>query len=194
MTRMKEKLQAKLHTRGGFTLAETLLAILILLMVTIIVMNGIPSARNAYEKVVLASNAEALLSTTITTLRNELGTAQDIKTPSPKAGDSAKAGTILTYYSPNRGASSRLYVDSGGNQEIMFRRYYSEDGLSVEYEPTRLVSPETATGGLYVTYDSAAYSNGIVTFTNLSVRRANGVELTKRDTLSVRVVSYSSKD
>ena len=62
---MEERIRKKLHSSKAFTLAETLLAVLILLMVSTIVATGIPVARNAYEKVVLASNAEVLLSTTI---------------------------------------------------------------------------------------------------------------------------------
>ena len=71
VTIMKKIIYRKHHAIHGFTLAETLLAVLILLMVSSIVAAGIPSARRAYEKVVLASNAEVLLSTTITTLRHE---------------------------------------------------------------------------------------------------------------------------
>ena len=64
MVRMREAIKRKLHTQG-FTLAETLLAVLILLLVGVIMTTGIPAAKNAYEKVVVASNAEVLLSTTI---------------------------------------------------------------------------------------------------------------------------------
>ena len=40
------KRKSKLKSRSGFTLAETLLAILILLLVSSIVAQGIPVARN----------------------------------------------------------------------------------------------------------------------------------------------------
>ena len=69
----------KLNSRGGFTLAETLLAVLILLMVSVIVATGVPVAKNAYEKVVVAANAQVLLSTAVNTLRDELGTAWDVE-------------------------------------------------------------------------------------------------------------------
>ncbi len=190
----------KVHRESGFTLAETLLATLILLMVSAIVATGVPVAKNAYEKVVLASNADVLLSTTISSLRNELGSAQDVEKVESESGTSesgeegsteeGEAGTILTYYNATRGASSKLYVDSTDHQGIMFQRYYSKDGLSKSYEASRLVSAETSTGDLYVTYDSVEYEDGIITFNNLSVNRESGAEgLAKRDTLSIRVIS-----
>lgn len=177
---LRKTAKRKLHTGAGFTLAEMLLTILILLMVSAIMVRGIPVAREAYEKVVLASNAEVLLSTTISTLRNELGTAQEIKTP-----DTA----TVSYYSPTRGAISRIFVAEEG-QAIQFQRYYDRDGLSAAYDPVPLVSPETATQGLYVTFASVSYADGIVTFTGLSVDRTGGSRgLASRDALSVRVIA-----
>ena len=49
---MEQRIIRKLRSNDAFTLAETLLAILILLMVSAIVAAGIPVAKNAYEKVV----------------------------------------------------------------------------------------------------------------------------------------------
>ena len=188
---MRKLLSMKFKSRLGFSLGETLLAVLILLMVSTIMVAGIPAARNAYEKVVLTSNAEVLLSTTITTLRNELGTAQDVKKPANKTGE--KADSVITYFNPTRGALSKLYVADGSDDNvIMFQRYYGEDGLSVNnYPATPLVSPKTTTQDLYVTYGSVSYNNGIVTFSDLKVNRASGAEgLASRDAFSIRVISY----
>ncbi len=191
LARMEKKIKKQLHTTEGFTLAETLLAVLILLMVSTIVATGIPVAKNAYEKVVMASNAEVLLSTTISTLRNELGTAQDVTVTDAAANNEGKT---ITYYSATRGSSSKLYVDStasGGVQEIMFQRYYSADDLIQASAPEPLVSSKTSTGDLYITYASVKYKNGIVTFSGLSVNRRSGSEgLAARDYLSIRVISY----
>lgn len=189
---MEERIARKLNSNKAFTLAETLLAVLILLMVSTIVATGIPVARNAYEKVVLASNAEVLLSTTISTLRNEIGTAQTIETPEPASGESAKTGTIITYYNAARGAYSKIYVGTGGNQEIMFQRYFSKDGLGVAYNATQMISSKASTADLYVTYSSVTYTNGIITFSGLSVNRENGTEgLASREELSIRVISFT---
>ena len=59
-------IKKKLKGKSGFTLAETLLAVLILLLVSTIVANGIPVARNVYNNVIIGANAQMLLSTAVT--------------------------------------------------------------------------------------------------------------------------------
>ena len=195
--RMRRLLKKKINTKCGFTLAETLLAVLIMLMVSAIVVSGIPAAKNAYEKVVLASNAEVLLSTTVSTLRNELGMAQDVAKPAVKEGENAKSDTIITYFSVARQAPSKIYVNQAGegenaHEDIMLQRYYSEDGFVKNSEAASLVMPETATGGLYITYESVEYNEGTgaVIFKNLSVNKIGGTaDLAKRESLSIHVFS-----
>ena len=196
-----EKIRRKLHTEKGFTLAETLLAVLILLMVSTIVATGIPVARNAYEKVVLASNAEVLLSTTISTLRNELGTAADVDIPDGAAGNNVKSGKIITYYNSARGSSSKIFIERGGT-DIQFQRYYSAEGLlpNGASDSGNLISDKTATNNLHVTFDTVAFDQdtGIITFSNLAVIRDERDEreksvLASRNTLSIRVFSYMGK-
>lgn len=98
------KIKRKVKSQSGLTLAETLVAVLILLLVSTIVVQGIPVAKNAYEKVVVAANAKVMLTTAITALRNELSTAQRIVQID---------NTSITYYSSNRGADSKIYLSSG---------------------------------------------------------------------------------
>lgn len=93
----------RIRNRKGFTLAETLLAVLILLLVSSVVAAGMPAVKQAYEKVVLASNAELMLSTAVATLRDELGTAWDVQ---------EVAGGGVIYYSADTGNRSKLYVDT----------------------------------------------------------------------------------
>lgn len=115
------KIRRKLKSRSGFSLAETLVATIILLLVSAIVAEGIPMAKNAYEKVVYAANAKVLLSTAITALRNEFSTAQRIYPP-----DSETAS--ITYYSADRGADSKIYLypstgDKYTERTIMLQEY-----------------------------------------------------------------------
>ena len=188
-----EKIRRKLHTENGFTLAETLLAVLILLMVSTIVATGIPVARNAYEKVVLASNAEVLLSTTISTLRNELGTATDVDIPGGTAVNNVKSGKAITYYNSARGSSSRIYMINDGT-DIQFQRYYSAEGLlpNGATDSGNLISDKTATNNLHVTFDTVAFDQdtGIITFSNLAAVKSDKSVLASRKTLSIRVFSY----
>ena len=162
---MKKK--TKLHGQSGFTLAETLLAVLILLMVSTIVASGVPVARNAYEKVVLGSNAQVLLSNAVHALRYELGTAAEVTVN----------GTAITYISASTGARSQISLDNENG--IMLWEYYDPETSSPE--PRRLVSE--ASGGtngtldkLTVKYESVAADkeNGFIRFTNLAVYRNSG--------------------
>lgn len=73
------KAKARLRQARGFTLAETLVTILILLLVTSIVIAGMPTATNVLKKTVDAANAQTLLASTLTRLREELTTALEIK-------------------------------------------------------------------------------------------------------------------
>ena len=95
-------------SHSGFTLAETLIAILILLMVSSVVAAGIPAASNAYYKVVDGANAQVLLSTAATALRDELATARDLEVGNGSSGTS----TSITYYNRDAGRKSMISLDS----------------------------------------------------------------------------------
>lgn len=184
---MKKKILRKLHSDNGFSIAELLVAILILLMVSSIVATGIPVAREAYQKVILASNADVLLSTTISTLRNELGTAQDVK---------VVGGTTITYYSPTRGASSKIYLE--GNA-VMFQRYYFDPteytmGEGVVPSEENLITEAAMSDGLYVKYDSVVKpdKDGIMKIEGLAVYRQDETKTAaERTPLSIQIASYS---
>lgn len=206
-------IRKKLKTASGFTLAETLLAVLILLMVSVIVATGIPAAKNAYEKVVMASNAEVLLSTTISSLRNELGAAK-ISTPvenyyiSYYSGSVSYDNTLKRYVTSGtrsvicRNESLHIDYKSGTDPDkcIMLQRYAPLGNIDYDAEmkeqmrATRLVSKAASNKNLYVTYDSVAYANGILTFTGLKVCKDSDTDaehpLTKPINLCIRVLSY----
>jgi len=99
------RIREKIKSQSGFSLAETLVATIILLLVSGIVAEGIPVAKNAYEKVVVAANAKVMLTTAVSALRNELSIAQRIV-----VNDTDKS---ITYYSADRGATSRIYPSTG---------------------------------------------------------------------------------
>ena len=189
------KARQKLKRKAGFTLAETLMTVLILLMVSTIVATGIPAARNAYEKVVLSANAQLLMSTTTAALRDELGTAWDISTKDNAA----------TYFSADTGAKSMLQVKAvDGIDTIVIQEYLAmkdsvpetyndEDGVSVGNERP-LVSRQTAAGDLSTVYDSIVYAydadnrTGKVTISNLQIKNGADV-LVKLDKLEIPVIA-----
>ena len=143
----------KLRNNKGFTLAETLLAVLILLLVSTIVATGMPAAKNAYEKIIVAANAQILLSTGATALRDELGTAWDVKI---EDDGSKTSGAFVTYRSSDTGAKSRIYLNVD-DKKIYIQEYAKNEYLNVT-EGTSigterlLVSDKAATNGLVITY------------------------------------------
>ena len=54
---MRARMKKRIANRSGFTLAEVMMAVLILAMVSVIVAAGIPSAIRAYTNVTEVSNA-----------------------------------------------------------------------------------------------------------------------------------------
>lgn len=181
------RIKQKLNNSSAFTLAETLVAILILLMVSSVVAAGIPAAANAYKKVVRASNAEVLLSTTISALRNELGTARILEKPS---------GTNIKYYNATSGIASMIFVDDDDNT-IKYQQYIKtefstneengDDGDKSVAQP--LVSSGLATDNLTVVYSSIAYdkNKNIITVSGLKVKDKNDKSSTEDSGLTIKI-------
>lgn len=156
----------RLRSNLGFTLAELMIAMLILSMVTAVAAGGIPVAINAYTRVVDTANAQVLLSTTMTKLREELGTASEIKSVNDHE---------IVYESEN-GSESRIYrTDSG----IMIREYADVvSDLSDKTYEHLLVSKSAANKNLYVTFGSIVWteSTGIIEIRNVKVLSSSGGE------------------
>ena len=178
----------KLRKEAGFTLAETLLAVLILLLVSGIVASGVPVVQNVFEKVVVGANAQVVLSNAVTALRYELGTARDVTVNTP----------TVTYVSAHTGAKSMLYID--GSEGIKLFEYIEEAGRTKEKDSRRLVS--AASGGtkgsaknLYLLYDKVEYIKGVATFKNLRVcfNTADRV-LASMDSLVIRVIGEETAE
>ena len=160
----------KLNSRGGFTLAETLLAVLILLMVSVIVATGVPVAKNAYEKVVVAANAQVLLSTAVNTLRDELGTAWDVEVV-----EEGETEPKIKYFCADTGARAEIYLNA--EKDTVYRTRFAQQtadmvGISIEDGVSQdgpLVSPQASTDRLRVKYDSVTMAGDVVTFEGLKV-------------------------
>lgn len=168
----------KLKRAGGFTLSETLIAVLILLMVSAVVAAGIPMAADVYEKVVDGSNAQVLLSTTVTALRDELAIASDLSVDSSEKS--------VTYKAAN-GAMSKLSPAEGG---ILLQEYLDVTDPGVTAPSRKLVSQKAASDRLYALWEGISYENGIVTVTGLKVKKTggDGKDLASLSTLKIRVL------
>ena len=151
----------------GFSLAETLVAILILLMVSGVVAAGIPAASNAYAKVVDSANAQVLLSTTVSALRNQFEFARDVKISG--TGSSA----VISYTSSETGTRSSV-KNSDDKEGVILTEYLKPDGTGGS--KSLIVSDKAATKSLYLTYGGVTYDGNVVTFTDLKVIRKGSPE------------------
>ena len=167
---MMKTLKNKLNSRG-FTLTELLITLIILLMVTAIVAAGIPLAARAYQKLVDASNAQLLMSTTMTELRGELSTAEDIKAE----------GGALTYKAED-GTTSMLTSAEDG----VHLQEHAEMDDSGAYDRL-LVSGKAATRGMLVKWTSVTVSGDVVTFSGLDVIKDGNI-LMHVDVFKVKAV------
>ena len=152
----------QLKNQSGFTLAETLMAVLILLLVSTIVATGIPVARNAYEKVILGANAQAMLSNAITNLRDELGTAWEVKVEK----DASNNDTEISYFNANTGAKARISLETKEGSKypaILIQDYIPLVDDLIHTQPTGGAKPAKGDAyhlvpdkntSLYVTYKS----------------------------------------
>ena len=189
----------KLKQQNGVSLAEMLVAVLILLMVSAVVAGGVPAASNAYSKAVDAANAQVLLSTAATALRDELGTARNVSISGDKK--------TVRYYSADNGNYSELSLGEKDERSvIMLTSYLGENvnnsdsdvsgesasatiyGTTEDTVQWELVSSAAITKKLGLTYDSVSYDNGIITFTNLKVLK-NSTVLAELGQLEIRVIS-----
>ncbi len=166
------KMTEKLKHGSGFTLAETLMAVLIMLLVASVVAAGIPAAAQAYRNAVDGANAQVLVSSTVNALRSELSTAWSVTTD----------GSTVYYYSSRTGAKTKLY---NGGDTIKVQDYvqYENDALAQldpntkEAVPPRDLVPEamrkkTKNADLKysLSFTKPGLSSGILSFEAITVK------------------------
>lgn len=186
----------KLKSNIGFTLSETLITVLILVMVAGVVAEGVPAAVRAFGKAVEAANTQMALSTTVNALRSELATAWSVD---------CKSNEIF-YISSKTGAKTKIYRDSSDNNIIKvqdFLNYESETEHAPDAEPHALVSESAVTKDLLVTFGSVAWDQNsegkedksVLVFSDLKVIKndetadENAAELANVDKLYIRVLT-----
>lgn len=159
---MRHSITLKMRSRKGFSLAETFLAVLILTLVTGVIAAGVPVAASVYYKVVDSANAQILLSTTMTVLRDELGTASNIEVSNDEKSityTTAGGGrvTILAVVPPAEGTT-------GGSTPEQYGITKQAGDSSV-----LLVSRAAASKKFYTTFAGVTKSDGVITFRGLEV-------------------------
>ena len=178
----------KLKNSAGFTLAETLITVLILLMVSSVVAGGVPAAANAYRKAVDAANAHVLLSTTVNALRGELSTAWGVSANNSE----------LIYYSARTGAKTKIY---NTDSTIMVQDYLeygesqsqsdnTDDNTDDRLQHSLVVrSGEKDLDQFHVQFKSVKVEDDIITFESLGVYRGEEETPLQSMNLSIRVLN-----
>lgn len=140
----------KLKTEKGFTLTEMLIAVAILSLLSALLVTGTRLAVKSYAEVTDESNAQVLLSTCATMLRNELSNARDVE---------LSEDGVLSY---KKGESSTITTlkMSGGQITV------SELGVE-----TPLVSDVTATNELCPCFESIEYADSQFRIHELAVKK-----------------------
>lgn len=153
------------YRQAGFSMTELLATTLIMGMVTAITAAGIPTVKSVYERVVLTSNAEVMLSTTTTLIKQELGTAWDVALDSHE----------ILYTSAQTGAKARLRYNE--EKKTIEKLDYAApvlpglidpalNGVGAEEEWEPLI-PET--GGLHPEWEDVQIEGGTITISGLKI-------------------------
>lgn len=177
---MISKIKNKIYNGSGMTVLETLMSMFILLMVTAVVATGIPAAVQAYSKVLDSANAQLLISTAMTKLRDQLEVADEIVVSQERDDSGIPYGelTIITYKTNNYG-KSRIYLDRESHAVRLWE--YIEDltndarDAAITAKTNRLlVSRKASNDNLYLTYTSISSYNDAsktITFHGLVVKK-----------------------
>ena len=135
----REKNRKKKSRTSGFTLAETLMVVLIVSILSAAVAGGTIVVINAYVKITLKANAQTVLSTTVTALESEFPYASDV-------GREAENPSFLSGVS---GVRVSFQSDPGSNIYI----HYTSDSLTDQPLLTEKTVTDELRTGLTYTYD-----------------------------------------
>lgn len=169
----------KIRNKKGFTLAETLLALTITLMVAGLLAGGIPLALNAYHKVVDSANAKTVLATLTTELRDELALAKNMPITSN--------GEKLTYTNTMGKETELFKVDSTTFKDNGI--YLKVKKSDSEYKTVLLLSNASMAGNLCVRYSTVDFDGKVITFHNLEVYSESLAKLATLNEYRIRVLS-----
>ena len=163
--------------KAGFTLAETLLATLLLLIASALLVTGIPVAFRAYKTVTLTAEANVLISTTMTELKDKLAFCEDLAITGKKISFTSNNGRqyTLSYDADKAGLYLLDTTDNDYNPE-------KEENVYV-HDSQMLVSDEAAVRELCVDYSEVKIDGNVLTFKDLNVYRKSDIEHTENNAL-----------
>ena len=154
------RIRRRAARRGGFTLVEMLVSLAVIAMLSLMLVSGTQLAVQANTTVTDQANAEVLMSTCITMLRNELSTAVGVEVDGSGVVTYQRSST--GYIVSLRSGAETTSGSDGAMDKIMITEYGAERPF---------VSDVAATGGLCISYGKIEWADGKFTITNLAVRK-----------------------
>ena len=148
----------KIKNKKGFTLSELLVAIIVLSLMTVMLATGAGLAARSYRTLTDESNAQVLVSTFASMLRNELSNAKDVEL----------SDGVYTYQKGESNSLMGMKTDS--KNQVMIGELGNEKVL---------ISNVTATNDLYVSVESIEYSDAEKLFSvkGIAARRKSDDEV-----------------
>lgn len=183
--------------KAGFTLAETLLTVLLLTIVLGGLTSAIAAAVNVYNRVRIRSEAEVLLSTAADAVSADLSTARNIKLDSD-------GETVISFFSDLRGyqmmyhqtetephyitieAAGRL--QTAGNAQNTHDASGAGTSASSSQETVYLLTEGAQPMGLYPVLSKITLKDGTLSY-SLYICKKDGKNITDKMTYYVRPVT-----
>lgn len=188
----------KIRNNKGFTLAETLLTVILVLLMSGAVAAGIGIMNKTIRRIQNKANAEVLLSTTLNLISSDLKNTEAVAA----SGDKAEEGGETVQFLQIRENGADVWVsignstDGSGSEEEnagIQKQYFTETVDSstgaVKYSKTGIssayVTKQAKTDALYTTIGSITYSNHVLTIHDLEVKNTDNETQEKLDSFSV---------
>ena len=168
---MNKNVELNKKKNAGFTLAEVLVACIIIVLLTAVGARGISTAAHAYFNVIDRANASTLLSTSLSELRNELSVATNVSIDD----------NSIVYRSERSGNESKI-KNGADNSGIVVSEYIN----NVDSFDRLLVTSKAATEKLHCEYENVKYENGAITIYNVKIIK-NGTVLINRPEYVIKI-------
>ena len=189
----------KIRNNKGFTLTETLLTVILVLLMTGAVAAGITIMNRTIRRIQNKANAEVLLSTTLTLissdLKNTVAVVPDGEKKAEDGGETVKLlqirenGTDAWIGIENDSSAAGSDAENGGIRKKYYTQTVNSETGDREYQDTNIsigyVTKQAKTDTLYTTIGSITYSNHVLTIHDLEVKNTNDETQAKLDSFSV---------
>lgn len=186
MTALKKKLKNRLKkSSAGFSLSEALVSVLIMTLVSVLLVSGMSTIMKTYRRSVNAANAQTLISTAVTELRNELSLASNVSVDSDN--------NVITYRNSNGQLCSiknGSFSDTSSNTGV---KTYPGLCITVGGTSRELVSAEASTVLFcQISNISADSSKSTVTIGNIKVVEPGSENLSSLSSIENLVMSVQT--